>query len=321
MLQGQALPAPAAPRKPEAKRTMAREWNAAEAERALLQYQRALWDSANVKAHEYLLDKRGLDAHTWATFGLVYRHDTPLPGTWNGSTRSYSHPPQPAIAIPWYRGKQLVAIRYRFLAAHTYIDASGNERTEKQTAAKNSQFTGHLFGGQAMTYFPPAAGRPDVLQQRTLVICEGEINCMSIWQVANETRLDVLSLGSESQHLTTAQVEHAQRYKAVVLWADREEIAEQLQEVIPSAYVVSSARCLGQDANDLLQAGKLGLYLSTWRFDAAKDREAQAALLFDLLEVMRAWHRVDDGTKQVAQWMAEQLQIQVEVTSDGLAPG
>lgn len=293
MLQGQALPAQAERRQPEKRQPMAREWDAAKAAGELATYQAALLDDANTTAHTYLEQRRGLDPHTWLMFGLGYRHDMSLPNTWDASTRSYCHPPQPAIVIPWYRGPKLVALRYRFLQPHTYTGLGEEEpRTEKQTSRGN--FAGHIFGGHAMRRY--GLGAPE---ERTLIITEGELNAMSLFQIARDTGLDVLSLGSERQQLTPDTIAYAQRYRRVMMWADREEIAEQLQAAIPNAFAVTSEMCGGKDANDLLQVGHLGGYLSAWRFQMCQDAADRAALYADLQRAVNPRNGLDAGSLAV----------------------
>jgi hypothetical protein len=295
MLTGGAMPTPAAVRRPEAghRQPMARSWDATEAARRLAEYQQALWDEANVTAHEYLEQGRGLEPQSWLLFDLGYRHDAPLPNTWDAEKRAHCHPPQPAIVIPWYHKQELVGLRFRFLQGHTYVDINGTTRTEKATS--RGVFSGHVFGGQVIKRCNGSAP----VAERTLVICEGELNAMSIWQVAGHTKVDALSLGSESQKLTPALIAYAQRYRLVLLWADREEIAKQLMAVVPGAMGITSEMCKGQDANDLLQAGHLGGYLSAWRFHAAKSDEDRAALLLDLRSGADTLIGVDEGTRQV----------------------
>lgn len=241
-------------------------------------------------------------------FRLGYLHNAPLPGTWNAKSKKRSYPEQPAIVIPWFAGERLIGLRYRFLEKHTYTDIDGNERTEKQSALPGSSFAGYLFGGQVIERFPaPDDGGQDVLRLRTLVIAEGEMNAMSIWQVAHDTRLDVLSLGSESQKLTPAMIQYAERYRLVLLWADREQIAKQLMATIPGSIAVTSEMCQGQDANDLLRAGHLGGYLSAWRFHAAKDEQAQVVLFGDLEDGVCPRMGIDSGTRQVMEAIGQKL--------------
>ena len=299
MLQGQALPAQAERRQPEKRQQPEKKWNAATASTKLERYQAALWDDANTTAHTYLEQRRGLDPHTWLMFGLGYRHQTLLPGTWEEGMSEPSHPPQPALAIPWYYKQTLVAIRYRFLQNHFYVDARGKEQRGKhgkgvkQTAESNSSF-GHAFGGHAIRRY--GMGAPE---ERTLIIVEGELNATSLFQIARDTGLDVLSFGSESSHLTNETITYAQRYRRVMMWADREEIAEQLQAAIPNAFAVTSEMCGGKDANDLLQVGHLGGYLSAWRFQMCETPADRAALYADLQRAANTLTGLDAGSLAV----------------------
>ena len=45
---------------------------------------------------------------------------------------------------------------------------------------------------------------------------------MSAWQVVRDTRLHVLSTGSESTQITPAIVKFGMRYGQVLAWADKE---------------------------------------------------------------------------------------------------
>lgn len=294
ILQGHQPPTTTERRRPQARRPQAAAgWNAEQAANALAGYQRALWDDANTLAHDYLEQRRGLTSDTWLTYGLGYRHDTPLPNTWDAAKRSYSHPAQPAIVIPWYRRQELIALRYRFLQPHTYTGIDGKERTEKQTS--RGAFHGALFGGQALARFCEA--------KRLLIICEGELNAMSIYQVTHHTAADVVSLGSESQHLTPAMVDYARQFRRVMLWADRAGIAEQLQAAIPNAFAITSEMCGGKDANDLLQANHLGGYLSAWRFQMCETPAERVALYYDLWDDANALQGIDAGSRAVMEQM------------------
>lgn len=254
--------------------------------------QEALHGEKDLRGAEYLT-KRGLTPATWRRFGLGYKSDCGLPGTWNAETKQRTYPPRPAILLPWYVGGRLVAIRYRFLQSHSYIDAGGKDQTNKQGALFGSSFGG-LFGGQAM-----ARACED---KRTLVLCEGEINAMSIYQIAHETKVDALSIGGESSHLTPAMVTYAQRFKHVIVWADRPDVAKNLMTALPGAYGVASPG--GQDANDLLQAGHLGGYLAAWRFRMCKTKEQKDALYFDLFDATQFGGLTDNGTLQVMRGIA-----------------
>lgn len=250
--------------------------------------QEALYSEQDTRGAEYLA-KRGLTPATWGRFGLGYKADCGLPGTWNAETKERTYPTQPAILMPWYAGGRLVAIRYRFLEPHTYTDPNGKEQTNKQGARFGSVFEGRLFGVQSLARFCE--------DLRTLVICEGEINAMSICQIAGETKVDVLSLGSESQHLTPAMLDYARQFKHVIVWADRPAVAKNLMAALPGAYGVSSPD--GQDANDLLRAGHLGGYLTAWRFQMCKTPADRKALYFNLWDAAHLGPGLDAGTLQV----------------------
>ena len=96
------------------------------------------------------LDSRALTPDSLVEFNLGFAPAVPLPGTWDDKQRTHTHPKQPAIVIPWYRGGKLTAIRYRFLETHSYPDANGKMRVAKQSALFDSDFSAVLYGGQAL---------------------------------------------------------------------------------------------------------------------------------------------------------------------------
>ncbi len=225
-LTGESVPAPATKRKPAPapqKAQQSTDWRS-KAEKIVKAAQDRLWTAEGEPASAYLL-RRGLEPHTWLQYGLGYCLSVALPNT-KGQQRS------PAISIPWYAGGKLVALRYRFLEVQNYIDVDGKERSEKVTAEHGSQFAGRLYGGHALPDWmlapaPEEYSHP-VEKLCTLLIVEGEINCMSCWQVASETNLHVLSLGSEGQQIPPAAMPFIRRYGQVLVWADREQIAKGL---------------------------------------------------------------------------------------------
>lgn len=194
------------------------------------------------KQGRVFLSKRGLSLATARLFGLGYIAEASLPGSWNHETKQASYPKQPAIVIPWFHGGKLVGLRYRFLQWHTYQDAKGADRKEKQGAVTGSTFAG-LWGEQCH-------GNGG----EVLIICEGEINAASICQ-AMAGGVDVASTGSESTAITTGIVALTQQYERVVFWADRRAIVEKQTRHLPGAWGYVSPD--GRDANDLLQAGEL----------------------------------------------------------------
>ena len=73
-----------------------------------------------------------------------------------------------------------------------------------------------------------------------LLVVEGEINAMSAATAAKGTRLDVLSIGSESSHLPDTFIQFAQRYGRVLVWADKSTVAGQLTDQLPNSCAVYS---------------------------------------------------------------------------------
>ena len=230
------------------------------------------------------LERRGLEPGTWQAFHWGWAE----------------YKGRAAIVMPWYRGGKIMAIRYRYLEP-----TSDGQRLIAQPGSK---FGGVLYGGQAM--------EPGAEQTRTLVLCEGEINAASIWQVAHDTRLDVLSVGSESTRLTDPMLAHAAKYKSVIVWMDRREIAAAMREKLPPGTVaVSSPMRPGTDgketkldANDLLRIGKLGAFLAGVRVKACgDDAHRREGLLWDLVDAARLPLGIDPGTGAAALRLAGEL--------------
>lgn len=238
----------------------------------------SLYSESGKDGREYLAS-RGLSPETWKAFGLGFKIDASLPNTYNKEAKTYCYPPQPAIAIPWHDANgDIVAIRYRFLKKYTYTDVNGKVRNDENKSSKGgSNFAGRLCGYQALS---------SVKSNRTIFIVEGEINMMSIWQLANKMGVDVLSIGSQGQKpVDVASV--ANQYKHTVIWADEPGVASSLTASIAGAYGVSSPK--GMDANDLLKSGLLGGYLAAWRYQVCKSDED--------IEILRKWltFAVDSG--------------------------
>lgn len=201
---------------------------------------------------EYL-QGRGIESGAIKAFGVGYTAYQ-LPNTWNGKEIVY--PKQLAISLPWFNHDgALVAVKYRFIEPHTYTDKDGKEQKGKDNKGvrftSRGQIEGNTFGWQALR----GADKVDVL-----VICEGELNALSLWQ-AGRGAVDVLSTGSEAttKKLPPVVVDLAAKYRHRIVWADRKEIADAAALQIGGASMGSPG---GKDANDLLQAGKLGALLT-----------------------------------------------------------
>lgn len=246
-------------------------------------YENALWAAqgdldASETAQAYLRG-RGLENSTWIAYGVGLAVKAPLPVT-NGEQTA------PALMIPWYRAGKLIAVRYRFLEKQTYTNADGKTLSTKQTS--RGSFRGALFGGQMMPDYvtlPVDQNGRCAEQLRTLILCEGEINTMSIWQVANGWRWDVLSLGSESAKLSDGAISLAKRYGRVLVWMDRKEVARGLKNDL-GAFANYSPVIDGKehDANDLLKLGKLGEYLREIRRLACDSDEERQRVEYDTQE-------------------------------------
>lgn len=214
---------------------------------------------------------RGISHNTWSTYELGFNASVTLP----------KHPDKlkvPAISIPWRASGTLRGIRYRFLKHHTYTDENGKPRNIKQSAEFGSRFGGVLYGGAG--FDNGVIVSPELLALSTLLILEGEINAASCQQVQNNSRLDVVSIGSETAGLTAPMIAHASKYRTVIVWADREDVANGLREEITHAHAIKSPN--GLDANDLLQAEMLDGFLSMVRLDACADDDQREALMWDL---------------------------------------
>jgi hypothetical protein len=284
--------APAAPAQPE-RTEPTDEWRA-EAD-GIVNAARVNLFNVNLGGADYL-DKRSLEPSTWQAFGWGWAE----------------YKGRAAIVMPWYRGGRIMAIRYR------YIEPAPDG--QRLIAQPGSKFAGVLYGGQAM--------EPGAEQTRTLVLCEGEINAASIWQVAHETRLDVLSVGSESTRLTDPMLAHAAKYKQVIVWMDRREIADKMRQQLPAGTVAVSSPLRKDDrgnvltgadgkpqkwdANDLLRIGKLGAFLAGVRAKACgDDGQRREGLLWDLVDAARLPLGIDPGTGAAALRLAGELGKQV----------
>lgn len=141
-----------------------------------------------------------------------------------------------AITIPWMDEDGPLALQQRLIGHERfrYWQQTGGERT--------------VFGLDHLT------------GKSTLVIVEGEFNCVSISQAAGDL-LDVVSYGSES--ISDRTIPHLQtlatRYQHVIFWADKEERALEAVQIGKGLVLVKSP--LGLDANDLLRAGRLRRHL------------------------------------------------------------
>lgn len=244
------------------------------AERLVSEAHEALMQGVDLRGENYLRN-RGITPDAWVKFNLGYKlHFHPD-----------SNQAEPAITIPWVGKDGLTAVRLR------YLNPPSNR---KLVALTGSAFAGMLYGRQGLC----STG----IEQRTLVLCEGEINAVSIWLAQHEAALDVLSMGSESARLTDAMVSYARRYMRVIVWMDKPEIVRKLMQQIPGAYGFSSPG--GMDANDLLRQGQLGGVLARVRLNAARTDEERSKLHDDIASMMRLPAQESFGVDTVLEGIA-----------------
>jgi len=250
------------------------------ANRILTAAQNRLIHSDNAQpARDYLL-ARGITEDAWLIFRLGL-HDASLPGT-QGKQRA------PAIALPWYSGPKLKAIRYRFLEPHTYTDQNERQRKAVQkTSQYDSDFRSILYGGPALQHC--------AIDKKTFVLVEGEINAMSIWQVGRYLNIETLSYGSESQHLCPAAINYINKYRQIIIWCDRPEQTRRLLNDFPNAHPISSPQqpttndqqlANQLDANDIHKHGGLTEFLARTLINAARAEEHKQAIRWDIHDAL-----------------------------------
>ena len=152
-----------------------------------------------------------------------------------------------ALSLPWWDtdGSQemLSAVKYRFIE-----QAAGGLRYLSRA--------GSLFLLYGLAYALESDTR--------LLLVEGEINALSIWQCQPQG-VSVVSVGSEGGGRPEILRALAQRYQRVLVWLDKPEKARALAAALgcPHPTLLQSPRLDGEkwDANRMLQAGELQGFL------------------------------------------------------------
>lgn len=239
-------PTPTLPKQPEAWQSP--EWQT-KASHALETAQDRLLNSPEGEPGREYLYSRGIRHDMLIAWELGYSE------AWNIKAARL----MPAIWTP-YKNRKLTAIQYRFIGV-----AKGDETADR---------FGQLKGGKR--YLCGVHLCPDLTDPNTpvfgpprpLVLVEGELNAVSIYQVIyGRYAADVISFGSQG-NITNAEVARmaatvASRYKRVIVWTDEPEIAVNALDTLPDSVRRLAIRSpLGADgkkldANDLLKAGKL----------------------------------------------------------------
>lgn len=206
------------------------------------------------------LEQRCVEPETWRAWGLgawVANRWLKVGEQWTREALGE------AVVLPWLGADGTVkAVKYRLLdhPVRRYHAEAGGEQT--------------LFGTHLV--------RP--AERHTLFLVEGELNAISIWQVAHTTGVDVLSFGSEGGGVSgTYLARVATLYKQVFVWMD--DPAASLAaleasgiEAIPLQSPKTEIAPKGLDANDLLQQGMLPGFLAMVRANYATTPAACDAL-------------------------------------------
>jgi hypothetical protein len=259
------------------------------------------------EAGQERLLQRGLEPRTWLLYGLGYRSDEPVPGTKRKMRAA-------AIVLPWQdkQGRSFAA-RYRFIEVQRRTEPDGKVKelrlvSRPKAHDNHAPFAGQVFGWQGLpdwAVMPIAEGELTAHRLCTLIIVEGEINAMSCQQVAGDTHLHVLSIGSEGGRITPEVAAFAQRYGQVLVWADREAVAKDLAKRIPGAIWIKSPD--GKDANDLLREGNLGAFLAMIRIANTESQDELEGILWDLYDAATHLAGIDSGSAAVLKNLATRL--------------
>lgn len=188
------------------------------------------------------LNNRGITLDTAQAFrlGCTCRH-------WKRDKKSNKWIERNAIVIPWIDANgHIASVRYRFL------DERGHD----------ARFA-HLSGSDSLLFGLNNLKGPALSSM--LMIVEGELNALSLWQVLSVHGVDVLSIGSKSNGAGLAKAAIiAQGYEIIIVWMDDLRDSLAAQKILPRSFpLMSQVMPEGKkmDANDFLRVGgasKLG---------------------------------------------------------------
>ena len=185
-----------------------------------------------------------------------------------------------AVVIPWMAGDVVTEVKFRF---------------PEGTADNGDRFTSKAGGKQTLFGLQHLGAH-----HHTLLLCEGEVNAMSIWQALHDSgradRVDVVSFGAESGVKSGLVARLAGRYQRVIVWADQARITRDALAVLGGrAHGLKSPA--GKDANDLLQAGKLADFIAAVleRFKAWRSVTLVWPAVSRVGVVEGKWTRLDSG--------------------------
>jgi len=177
---------------------------------------------------------RGFTPVTWQAWGLGYTL------AWHPRLKMKL----PAVTLPWQANAEIQAVQYRFILPEL---------------AKPDRFSQRKGGERLLYGLDLRTGRD------TLVLAEGELNAVSLWQVVHE-RADVLSCGSQ-EGLAQRRTQRllggvAEAYRRVFIWLDDLARAAAAVPLIAPATGYALWSEGGLDANDRLQDGSLAAWLA-----------------------------------------------------------
>lgn len=163
---------------------------------------------------------------------------------WNRTERRND----PAIVLPWVVGDVVTGVKYRFLDG-------GRQRYTSRKVEGAGRFTEHVFGRQMY------GGAFDAL-----LVVEGELNAVSVWQAARALgwrHLDVVSVGAQDGIRARALADVVCDFRRVILWADDAKVVTSAHQAAPGALMLQSPIVEGMkyDANASLAAGALPDFL------------------------------------------------------------
>jgi hypothetical protein len=259
MLGANDLPAPTEKRQPEQrkpeseKRWDGPEWQS-ESRAMITAARKRLASPAGAAGREYLLS-RGIRQETWEAWGLGYGPSTPFKngGQWQRPM---------SINMPWEGNGTVKALQFRFPEPIPLLDDSGQPKLGSDRKPTIKRF--HAKGGGERTLFGAHMVRPG--ERQTLVLCEGEMNAISIWQDCRECGIDAVSWGSQDNLSRSApyMAALAGKYELVIVWADEPGYAKSALATIEASGVpvIALRSPVGpdgkdRDANDLMKLGLL----------------------------------------------------------------
>ena len=267
-------------------------WRSKVAGEAQRNHYRLLEETAGAaSARSYLRETRGLAPDTWQAFTVGYQEKTHVTGTQRTA---------PAISWPvCTQDGSTYGVKYRFLEAQDV----GKDKPLRYTSRSGTRLADSLFGAQLL--YADATRR-----YRALVICEGEINAMSIWQAANVAGVDVVSFGSEAQNtLPDWAIDYASGYGCVVTWLDTASKAQETKAQLASlSHVIplqSPIRGEKQDANACLLSGTLSALIQSARLRALPVAQHES-VVWQLWDVR---HLLDGMTVTLGEKLAEKLGV------------